>query len=61
MIIDTRLVAKLPLFVTTNCTSKELEEKFHPRILSRLKEMCDWIPVGGRDWRDQINQARDRH
>ena len=59
MIIDTRLCAKLPLFVTTNCTSKELEAKFHPRILSRLKEMCDWVEVGGRDWRSQINQSRE--
>jgi DNA replication protein DnaC len=60
MIIDTRLRAKLPLFVTTNCTSKELENKFHPRILSRLRETCDWIEVGGRDWRAQIHQARER-
>jgi DNA replication protein DnaC len=61
MIIDTRLAAKLPLFVTTNCSEKELEEKFHPRILSRLKETCDWLEVGGRDWRAQIKAARESH
>lgn len=60
MIIDTRLCAKLPLFVTTNCTQAELEEKFHPRILSRLKEMCTWIEVGGQDWRQAIHKSREQ-
>lgn len=59
MTIDTRLCSELPLFVTTNCTDKELEEKFHPRILSRLREMCSWVEVGGRDWRVQINKSRE--
>ena len=51
MIVDTRLSAKLPLFVTTNLTEQELEVRYHPRIVSRLREMCTWIPVGGPDWR----------
>lgn len=59
MIVDTRLTAGLPLFVTTNCGERELEDKITPRITSRLKEMCVWIEVGGRDWRAQINKARE--
>jgi DNA replication protein DnaC len=51
MIIDTRLNSKRPLFVTTNLTESELEERYHPRIASRLKEMCSWVKVGGPDWR----------
>ena len=59
MIVDTRLVAGLPLIVTTNCSEKELEDKVTSRITSRLKEMCSWVEVGGRDWRAQINQSRE--
>jgi DNA replication protein DnaC len=59
MIIDTRLSEGLPLFITTNCSEKELEDKFHPRVISRLKEVCTWFEVGGRDWRSQIKQNRE--
>jgi DNA replication protein DnaC len=60
-IVNTRLESGLPLFVTTNCTEAELEKKFHSRIVSRLKEMCTWIEVGGRDWRAEMNQARTQN
>ncbi len=51
MIVDTRLNSKLPLFITTNLTEKQLESRYHPRIASRLREMCTWIGVAGPDWR----------
>jgi DNA replication protein DnaC len=59
-IVDTRLTAGLPLFVTTNCSEAELETKFHPRILSRLKEMCVWVGVDGEDYRNRIKQSREQ-
>ena len=67
MVINDRLTRQLPVFITTNCgtgsdtvesTEKQLLEKFHPRLVSRLKEMCDWIKVDGFDWRDKINKDR---
>ena len=51
MIIDTRMNSKLPLFVTTNLAEKELEKRYHPRIASRLREMCTWVGLEGPDWR----------
>jgi len=54
MILDTRLnysAEPRPLFVTTNLTAKELSERYHPRIVSRLHEMCKWIEVSGQDFR----------
>ncbi len=54
MILDTRLnfaAEPRPLFVTTNLTAKELSDRYHPRIVSRLHEMCHWIEVTGPDFR----------
>jgi len=50
-IIDTRLREKRPIFVSTNCSEDELKKQFHERIPSRLHEACDWIEVGGADYR----------
>ena len=60
LILDARLKIKKSLFVTTNLTEAELYERYHPRIASRLKEMCHWIHVDGQDWRQIMQQAQGR-
>ncbi len=57
MILDTRLAVKRPLFVTTNLTESELEERYHPRVVSRLHQLCDWITVGGPDYRRKTERV----
>lgn len=42
-LMDGAYEAKKAIVVTTNLTDDELEEKYHPRILSRLIGLCDPI------------------
>lgn len=37
---------------TTNLTVEQIEKEYNPRIWSRLKEMCNMIPLVGLDRRD---------
>jgi DNA replication protein DnaC len=57
-IIDARLRNQMPIFVTTNCTKRELSENLHPRVTSRLVEACKWITLKGEDYRDEISRLR---
>jgi len=50
-IIDFRYRNMRPIFGTTNCTPDSLEDKIGPRIMSRLREMCDLTPCLGEDYR----------
>ena len=50
-IIDFRYRNMRPIFSTTNCTPDSLEDKIGPRIMSRLREICDLTPCLGDDYR----------
>lgn len=59
-IIDFRYRNMRPIFGTTNCTPESLEDKIGPRIISRLREICDLTPCLGDDYRIQrTNERRD--
>ena len=49
-IIDGRLVAGIPLIVTTNQIEHDFEG-YTRRITGRLIEACTNYPLGGQDWR----------
>lgn len=51
-IIDFRYRNMRPIFGTTNCTPDSLEDKIGPRIMSRLREICDLTPCLGDDYRN---------
>lgn len=43
------------LWANTNLNMDELTEKYGPRIISRLKEMCYIVVLDGKDYRDTMN------
>ena len=45
------------LFVTTNLTSAELDARYGGRVLSRLKDLCVPLRLGGRDKREWTRPA----
>ena len=53
LIINRRYEARLPLIITTNCDSAELEVRVGRRTASRLVEMCSnpFPPFPDDDWR----------
>ncbi|EGW40487.1 prophage LambdaBa02, DNA replication DnaC domain protein [Desulfosporosinus sp. OT] len=50
-IVDFRYRNMRPIFCTTNCQPNSLEDKIGPRIMSRLREICDLTPCLGEDYR----------
>ena len=58
IIVDGRLSAEAPLVVTTNLDENglrtELGDYCGPRMVGRLREMCEWVPVGGEDRRKEL-------
>jgi len=50
-LIDFRYRARRSTFFTTNCSLTELEERIGQRAMSRIAEMCEFVRVGGDDWR----------
>lgn len=50
-IINYRYEAMLPMIITTNLTSKELEAKIGQRSFSRIMSMCKPFVVNGEDYR----------
>jgi DNA replication protein DnaC len=50
-IVDSRYRNMRPIFCTTNCQPDSLEDKIGPRIMSRLREICDLTPCLGEDYR----------
>jgi len=57
-VIDGRLWQGAPTIITTNYRPEDLQKRldegypgYGARILSRLRELCDFVPVGGRDMR----------
>lgn len=57
VILNARLLKKLDTFITTNYQKpSELIEKLGggvtgQRIVSRIRELCNWINITGQDWR----------
>jgi DNA replication protein DnaC len=47
-IVDERYQSRRAVVVTTNLGPDDLEEQLGPRIVSRLTEMCESIPLPGR-------------
>lgn len=55
-VINSRYLTGKPLIVTTNLSINELQnpqEQNWQRVISRLKEMCKFIPVDGKDRRHE--------
>lgn len=62
-VVDDRCAAKKPLIVTTNLTTKELMSSGNlarDRVFSRLCEMCEPVPVTGKDRRREKLIAHGR-
>lgn len=57
-ILDSRLSADLPTFVTTNLSPEELQFTFHERIVSRLMGLCVPIKLKSKDMRHEIFAGR---
>lgn len=51
LIINRRYVEKLPTIITSNLTVTQLAEHVHPRLASRIAEMCETIPFPAEDYR----------
>lgn len=50
-VIDERYVQARPLIVTSNVPPSKLSEQVGERVMSRLAEMCEVVPVTGQDRR----------
>jgi DNA replication protein DnaC len=59
-ILDRRLNADLPTFVTTNLTPEELRQMLHERVISRLLGLCIPVTLKSRDRRRDIFAERTR-
>ena len=54
MILDDRIEAMKPTFITTNKSVEELGKSFDARIASRILQACSIIKVDGRDRRKEM-------
>lgn len=52
-IIEHRLNYGLTTFISTNCSIKELQERYHERFVSRLKETMVVLQLQGKDRRSE--------
>lgn len=52
-IINARYEDYLPVIITTNDTTRELNQNVGEAIYSRLCEICDLVPMRGKDYRKQ--------
>jgi len=50
-ILNKREWAELPVYGTSNLSIEEIGAKMDPRIASRIRGMCEVLPVGGHDQR----------
>lgn len=51
MIINEMNINKKRLFISTNLTPEQFEEKYGDRIFSRICEMCEFVELTGPDRR----------
>jgi DNA replication protein DnaC len=56
-IVNARYEEERSILITTNLRLEELEEQITARTVSRLKEMCDVLPLYGADARAQLRSA----
>jgi DNA replication protein DnaC len=56
-IVNARYEDERAILITTNLRLEELEEQITPRTVSRLKEMCEVLPLYGADARAQLRSA----
>jgi DNA replication protein DnaC len=66
ILVDARTQGECPMVITSNFSPDDLERKldfsvpgYGKRVVSRLYEACDFLPVGGKDFRKKL--ARRRH
>lgn len=53
-IIRQRHEAKRLTIITSNLDQKAMRAQFGPRIYNRLRELCAWVHVGGRNLRERV-------
>ncbi len=53
-IIDTRYRTERATILTSNCTEKQLQDQLGGRIVSRIFEMTEQVPVLGPDYRRKM-------
>lgn len=58
LVLDARLRLKRRTFFSTNLTLEEIKAKYHERFLSRIKESCVIVELGGSDRRTDIMKER---
>jgi DNA replication protein DnaC len=56
-IVNARYEDERSILITTNLPLDELAEQITPRTVSRLKEMCDVLPLYGADARARLRSA----
>ena len=56
-IVNARYEDERAILITTNLRLEELEEQITSRTVSRLKEMCEVLPLYGADARAQLRSA----
>jgi DNA replication protein DnaC len=56
-IVNARYEDERAILITTNLRLEDLEEQITPRTVSRLKEMCEVLPLYGADARAQLRSA----
>jgi DNA replication protein DnaC len=56
-LINTRYEEERAVMITTNLERDQLAEQINERTVSRLEEMCEILPIGGRDLRQQTYEA----
>jgi DNA replication protein DnaC len=56
-IVNARYEDERAILITTNLRLEELEEQITARTVSRLKEMCEVLPLYGADARAQLRSA----
>lgn len=54
-VINYRYEHRLPIVITTNLTTRGLQERYEDRIYSRLFEMCEVVTMNGSDYRTRGN------
>jgi DNA replication protein DnaC len=60
-IVNARYEDERSMVITTNLAQEELEEQIGRRTVSRLKEMCEPVPLYGADARGSYGEDARRH
>jgi DNA replication protein DnaC len=56
-IVNARYEAERSMTITTNLDFDDLTEQIGARTVSRLREMCEAIPLDGRDHRPMLENS----